>query len=57
VSGTLTANDVIPFPAQGVEDQDIAAVIQALREGVAYANVHSTVSPMGVIRGQFFGKH
>jgi hypothetical protein len=57
VVGTLDASNVISFPAQGVGPGDIAAVIDALREGVAYANVHSTVSASGVIRGQFFGKH
>ena len=57
VSGTLIAANVIPRPAQGVGTGDLAAVIEAIRKGVAYANVHTTVSPSGEIRGQFKGKH
>jgi hypothetical protein len=36
---------------------DLAGVIEAIRTGVAYVNVHTTVSPGGLIRGQFVGKH
>jgi hypothetical protein len=31
---------------------DLAAVITAIRAGAAYANVHTTLSPGGEIRGQ-----
>ena len=57
VEGTITAEDVIAFPAQGVGAGDLEAVIRAIREGVAYANVHTNISPSGAIRGQFHGKH
>jgi len=57
VSGTLTKDSVIAFPAQGVDTMDLSAVIEAIRKGVAYGNVHSAISPMGAVRGQFFGSH
>lgn len=57
VSGTLDASNVIAREAQGVGTGDLAAVIEAIRKGVAYANVHTEVSPAGEIRGQFHGPH
>ena len=55
VTGTLTAASVIPRPAQGVNN--ILDVIEAMRKGVAYANVHTTVSQSGEIRANFHGHH
>jgi hypothetical protein len=57
VTGTITPDDVITLNAQGVGPGDLAAVIRAIREGVAYVNIHTDVSPSGSIRGQFFGRH
>jgi len=57
VTGTLIPANVIPRPAQGVGTDDLAAVIEAIRKGVAYANVHTTVSPAGEIRANFHGSH
>lgn len=45
VSGVLTAADVLSFPAQGVGPGDLAAVIEAIRKGVAYGNVHTSRAP------------
>ena len=52
VTGTRTAADVIAQTAQGVSAGELSAVLTAIRKGKAYANVHSTVSPGGEIRGQ-----
>lgn len=53
VAGTLTAADVI---AQGVQSIDAGAtgfaqVVKAIRNGAAYANVHTTGHTSGEIRG------
>jgi hypothetical protein len=55
VTGTLTPASVIARPAQGVNN--LPDVIEAIRNGVAYANVHTTVSPSGEIRANFHGRH
>ena len=53
VTGSLTAANVIGPNAQGITPgADFAKVIEALREGAAYVNVHTMRSPAGEIRGQ-----
>ena len=52
VSGTFGAGQVVGPAAQLVPPGDLASVIDALRSGVAYANVHSSVAGGGEIRGQ-----
>jgi len=54
VSGTITAANVIAgaTATQQLAAGDLAAVITAIRAGAAYANVHTTPSPGGEIRGQ-----
>jgi hypothetical protein len=54
-TGTATSADVIPVPDSavcpgGVADMD--DVLEKIRTGEAYANVHTTVNPGGEIRGQ-----
>ena len=53
VSGTVTSANVVGPNSQGITPgADFAKVVQAMREGAAYANVHSMRSPGGEIRGQ-----
>jgi hypothetical protein len=52
VSRTVGAADVIGPDAQGIAAGEMGRVIQAIRDGAAYGNVHSTMFPAGEIRGQ-----
>jgi CHRD domain-containing protein len=61
VTGVIMAEQVIgpgpvvgppPAPGQGIEPGAFAEIAAAIREGVAYANVHSSKWPGGEIRGQ-----
>jgi CHRD domain len=53
VQGTFTAAEVIGGAAdQGVSAGEFEEVIRALREGAAYANVHTETRQGGEIRGQ-----
>ena len=53
ISGTVTdANVVGSAAAQGVAAGELPRVIRAMRNGVTYVNVHSTLFPGGEIRGQ-----
>jgi hypothetical protein len=50
-SGTLTAAQFLPRPAQGVVS--FADAVEAILSGNAYVNVHTSARPAGEIRGQF----
>jgi CHRD domain-containing protein len=56
VTGTITAADVMPVPTQGLAATDFAAIVKEINAGFGYANVHTTQSPAGEIRGQLNGK-
>jgi hypothetical protein len=57
LTGTIDAGDVVGPAAQGVDPGDIASLIQALRDGLAYLNIHTVTSPAGEIRGDVGRRH
>jgi hypothetical protein len=52
ISGVLTAANVVAVATQGVAAGDFARVVQALRRGDAYVNVHTATFQAGEVRGQ-----
>src|SRR5215471_16524900 len=54
IMGTLTAADVVAVSGQGIDAgaAGFAEMINALRTGSAYANVHTTLRPSGEIRAR-----
>jgi len=59
VTGTLTEADVIAVPGQGIDAgaDGFSEMIKAIKNGVAYANVHSVLHPGGEIRGRLGGSN
>jgi hypothetical protein len=57
VTGTIDAGDVLSVPAQGLDPAgEFDELVRALRNGVAYANVHTARSTGGEIRGQILDR-
>jgi hypothetical protein len=53
VHGVFTSDNVLASPTtQQLAAGELSELVDAMRAGVAYVNVHSTVSPGGEIRGQ-----
>jgi len=52
VTGTVTPADVIGPAGQGIAAGEFDEIVQAMRAGVSYANVHTATFPGGEIRGQ-----
>ena len=52
VTGTVTAANIIGPSGQGVAPGEFQEAIEAMRNGSAYANVHTSAFPSGEIRGQ-----
>ena len=52
ISGTIEADDVIGPADQGIAAGEFDELIDAIRAGVTYANVHSSLYPGGEIRAQ-----
>jgi hypothetical protein len=52
ITGTITPAQVVGPADQGVDPMEFDALVDAIRAGVTYANVHSETFPGGEIRGQ-----
>jgi hypothetical protein len=52
VSRTVVAADILPPGTQGIEAMNFEELLDAMRSGHTYANVHSTKWPGGEIRAQ-----
>ena len=55
VSGAIVAGNVIGPTSQLIGPGELTEIINAMRAGMAYANVHSDQVPSGEIRGQIRG--
>lgn len=55
VGGLIQAANVIGPAGQGVAPMEFAELVAAIRAGVAYVNVHSSLFPAGELRGQLQG--
>ncbi len=57
INGTIMAGNVVgPGGAQQLPAGGFDLLVQAMREGVTYVNVHTATSPGGEIRGQIGGR-
>jgi hypothetical protein len=52
ISGTIAAANVTGPATQGIAAGDLASALEAVREGNAYANMHTDTFKGGEIRGQ-----
>lgn len=52
VTGTRQAADVVGPTAQGIAAGELDEVIEAMREGATYVNLHTVAFPGGEARGQ-----
>ncbi len=57
VEGTITPADVIGPAGQGISAGQFDELVQAIRAGTTYANVHTTLYPAGEIRAQLQPRH
>src|SRR5262249_8930109 len=57
VSGTIAASDVMAIADQGLAAGDLAGIVNEIKAGFAYANVHTSAWPSGEIRGQIGHGH
>ena len=52
ITGTITAANVTGPTAQGISPGDLDSALEAVRDGLSYANMHTTNFGGGEIRGQ-----
>ena len=52
MTGTITAANVVGPLGQGIESGQLGELVQAMKLGLTYANVHTTKWPGGEIRAQ-----
>jgi CHRD domain len=52
--GDIHPSDIVGPNGQGIAPGEMDEVITAMRKGYTYANVHTTLNPAGLIRGQIF---
>jgi hypothetical protein len=57
ISGTIDADEVVAIAAQGLVAGDFGRLAAAMRNGLTYANVHSTTFQGGEVRGQIPHDH
>jgi len=51
ITGTITAANVTGPGGQGIAAGDLDSALEAVRDGLSYANMHTTMFPGGEIRG------
>lgn len=56
ISGTLSAANVIGPTGQGIAAGEFDELVDAIRAGAVYVNVHTTTFPAGELRGQARGR-
>jgi hypothetical protein len=52
ITGTITAANVTGPTGQGITAGDLDSALEAVRDGLSYANMHTTNFPGGEIRGE-----
>lgn len=52
VTGTIGRDQVLAVTGQGIAVNEFEELVEAIRAGTTYANVHSSLFPPGEIRGQ-----
>ena len=52
IEGVIDAADVVGPSGQGIAAGEFDELVRAMKKGYTYANVHTTLNPAGLIRGQ-----